>query len=340
MSEAFQALTTDYRLSCSTGAGDLHRGAGPGGRAGDPGRRPPGHQAGVRHADRGPAMTTDPALVIDTAIGPATSCTGSRWRSNAWTRSPDGGCVPASASAARWTAAAPARATTRSWPCLDLTGQGRGPRRTLRFDHATPVHTPLRLRIVDPCAAVRAAAVRPAAVDPGRDPRRRGGAAGGAGRLAGCCAPGCGPGQPRCCRPGHDRDPGPVRTGAAPVRWPRLTAVGPGTQAVGWAHGDERGRVPVVITDTGTLPPPAPSTIDSTSSHRAGPGCAAAGRPARPARPLRRSRRRAGARGRPPRRSPADLDNAVLRGTATPAGYVAEHRPRPDLTVPVGGSCP
>ena len=43
-----------------------------------------------------------------------------------------------------------------------------------------------------------------------------------------------------------------VRAGS-PVRWPRVLAIGPGNAVVGWAHGDERGEVLLVVTDTGKI---------------------------------------------------------------------------------------
>jgi hypothetical protein len=74
---------------------------------------------------------------------------------------------------------------------------------------------------------------------------------------------------------------GRVTTGAAaPVRWVRVRAVDGAGEDVGWAHGDERGEfvlvvtaaagavvpaddpLPVELTVTATLPPPAPDPAD------------------------------------------------------------------------------
>jgi hypothetical protein len=117
------------------------------------------------------------------------------------------------------------------------------------------------------------------------------------------------------------------------VRWARLTAVRPADGPVGFGHADDRGEFVVVITDTGSLPPPAPSTLDIDLVVTApNPATAPAVDPhdryadlvveplARPSNPP----------------LPPELDNAVLRGTAIPAGYVANTAVVPTLTVPVG----
>lgn len=88
-----------------------------------------------------------------------------------------------------------------------------------------------------------------------------------------------------------------------------------------------------MITDTGSLPPPPPESLqidlqvialDPATAPPVDPHDAyadlvveAVGRPSNP--PL-----------------PAELDNDVLRGTATPPGYVANTEAVPTLTVPVG----
>ncbi|MFB7051958.1 hypothetical protein ACFCXT_02250 [Streptomyces vinaceus] len=108
-----------------------------------------------------------------------------------------------------------------------------------------------------------------------------------------------------------------VRPGAAasPVRWPRLEAFGPGGVLIGWAHGDEHGQVLLLIDGVGVLPYPMPSRFAvALRTHAPDPP---QGVPADPledlvAEPVVRS-------ANPPR--PEDLDNAVLRGAARPAGY-------------------
>jgi hypothetical protein len=119
----------------------------------------------------------------------------------------------------------------------------------------------------------------------------------------------------------------------APVRWPRITAIGPGNVPVGWAHGDERGEFVLLVDSAGVLPPlngqfavdidvvglpaataPAPDPADRCADLvvEAVPRSAA-----------------------PP--TAADLDNDLLRGRAVPAGYVAGAVPAPHWTVQVGG---
>jgi hypothetical protein len=125
---------------------------------------------------------------------------------------------------------------------------------------------------------------------------------------------------------------GRVVNGGTAVRWARLTAIGPGSQAVGWAHADERGEFLLVVADTGTLPPPAPSEL-AIDLRVTAPDPKQAPSPSDDAyadlvvEELPRS-------ANPPTSN--DLDNSVLRGRAMPAGYVANTATVPQLTVPVG----
>ncbi|MEU6863229.1 hypothetical protein ABZ924_08160 [Streptomyces sp. NPDC046876] len=104
--------------------------------------------------------------------------------------------------------------------------------------------------------------------------------------------------------------------GSGPVRWPRVDAFGPGGVPLGWAHGDEHGQVLLLIDAVGVLPSPVPSRLDiALRTHAADPEPpppATGALPGLPTEPVDRSTS-------PPR--PQDLDNAVLRGTARPAGY-------------------
>ncbi|AHH99480.1 hypothetical protein [Kutzneria albida] len=107
-----------------------------------------------------------------------------------------------------------------------------------------------------------------------------------------------------------------------PVCWPRITALGPGGVRVGWAHGDERGEFLVLISTTGTLPPPAPSLLPVelvVCAPREGADLVVE--------PVPRSTA-------PP--APGDLDNELLRGQSTPAGYLTSTAPRPHLAVRIG----
>ncbi|MEW2416051.1 hypothetical protein AB0953_20345 [Streptomyces sp. NPDC046866] len=104
--------------------------------------------------------------------------------------------------------------------------------------------------------------------------------------------------------------------GGGPVGWPRVDAFGPGGMPLGWAHGDEHGQVLLLIDAVGVLPSPVPSRLDVALRTHAPdpppPRPPAAALADLPVEPVDRSTS-------PPR--PQDLDNAVLRGTARPAGY-------------------
>jgi hypothetical protein len=116
------------------------------------------------------------------------------------------------------------------------------------------------------------------------------------------------------------------------VRWPRVVARGPGDVPVGWAHGDERGEFVLRVATTGTLPPPAPSTLDLTVVVAARPPTPASA-PAPdpwadlPVENVRRS-------DNPP--TSWDLDNGLLRGRSLPPGYRISDPPHPTVTLTVG----
>lgn len=225
-----------------------------------------------------------------------------------------------------------ARGYDPSWPCFDLTPRGPG-RAVIVFDWQTPVTSDIAVRIVDPS---RRYVARRLAVPPWtlteivaaeqNPPAVRAGSR----LLRVWLSPGSAYRAPR----GATTIRGRVSRNSTPVRWPRVTALGPGNQAVGWAHGDERGEFLLSINDTGTLPPPAPSTLPVKLEVIA-PDPATL--PAVQAvddyddlvvEVIARS-------ADPP--TPADLDNAVLRGRTTPTGYVANTAAVAQLQVPIGG---
>jgi hypothetical protein len=129
---------------------------------------------------------------------------------------------------------------------------------------------------------------------------------------------------------------GRVQLAGRPMPWPRLVALGPGGAVVGRAHGDERGEFLLLITGTGAMPPPPPSTLPVRLAMW-GPDPAA---PAPPGQQLNDQdplhdlviedavRRTLGS-------VPGTVDEQVLRGETVPRSY----RPaanRPTLTLTVG----
>jgi hypothetical protein len=276
-------------------------------------------------------MTTDPALVIDTTVGPANvlhrlalgvecldAVTGRRLRTSVLVgREVDPLLLP--------------RGYDPEWPCFSLPGKGVG-RSYLRFDQTIPVRTPLLLRLLDPSRRLvprrlelplwTLAEILTAEATPPVVPA--------ASRIL---RPWLWPGSAALLSSGMTVIRGTIRTGSAPVRWARLTAIRHGDVAVGHGHADERGEFVVVITGTGSLPPPAPSTIDIDLQVIApDPATAPPIDPLDPyadlvVEPVTRP-------SNPPQ--PAELDNPVLRGTATPAGYQPNTAHVPMLTVPVG----
>lgn len=291
-------------------------------------------------------MTADPALTVDTSIGAANvlhrlvlgvecldAITEQRLRTDvAIGRELDPRRLPPN--------------HDPQWPCLSLLrkGTGRGqllydattPTRTLPVPPAPPGPPMARLRLVDPwrrfvarrldamlwtLTDVLAAEATPPTVPA-------------AARLL---RPWLWPGTAAQLPPGVTAIRGVVQSGAQPVRWARLTALrptgGPLPDVVGHGHTDERGEFVVVITGTGTLPPPPPDSLqidlqviapdpatappvdpDDTYADLVVETLARASNP-----PL-----------------PTELDNDVLHGTATPPGYVANTAAVPTLTVPVG----
>lgn len=117
-----------------------------------------------------------------------------------------------------------------------------------------------------------------------------------------------------------------------PVRWPRVTAIGPGNVPVGWAHGDDRGEFLLPIVSAGTLTPvDAQFAVDLDV---AGLPAAQVQRPDPADRCADLTVETVPRSSAPP--VPGDLDNDLLRGRAIPPGYVTGTAPRPHLTVNVG----
>lgn len=214
----------------------------------------------------------------------------------------------------------------RAWPCWDLIAKAAG-RAVVMLDLRSP--TAVRLRIADPRRryVARRFDLPLWTLREVLDHESAGSPVPAASRLL---RPWLLPGSAAAISRGMTIVRGRVVRGDDPVRWPRITARGPGHQAVGWAHGDERGEFVLVIEDTGTLPPPAPTELPVqlfvTARIPSTPD------PFDPyadltIEPLLRS-------AAPP--GPGDLANDVLRGRTTPADHVASTTVLPPISVPVG----
>jgi hypothetical protein len=119
---------------------------------------------------------------------------------------------------------------------------------------------------------------------------------------------------------------------AVPVRWARLTAIGPTGSVAGRAHADERGEFVLVVTDPAQQPLQRSVDVDLAV---VAPSKAPTAEELDPfdrcadlvVEPVPRS-------SLPP--ADHDLDSPLLRGAAVPPGYVANSHPPRRLTVPVG----
>ncbi len=212
---------------------------------------------------------------------------------------------------------------------LPLASRDAG-RAQLRFDHTTPTD-PVTLRIWDPerryaprrlelplwtLAEIVAAEGAPPVVP-------------GASRVL---RPRLFPGTAGPVPRGATTIRGRIETAGAPTRWARVSAVRSGDVAIGHAHADDRGEFLLVIADTGTLPPPAPSDL-SVDLVVTAPDPLPAVDVDDPladlvVEPLART-------SNPP--LPGELDNDVLRGVAVPPGHAANTAVPPTLVVPTGG---
>lgn len=202
-----------------------------------------------------------------------------------------------------------------SWRCLDLETNGRG-RSVLRHGPRTPAE--VTLRFVDPtrrfvarrfrvplwtATEVAAADARPPSGHyiPVRSRLLR---------------PWLLPGSAYPLTGGTTAVRGHITRGGQPVRWARIAARGPGNVFIGWAHGDERGEFLLIVTHTGLLPPPAPSSMEIDLVVSAAPQLPATDGERYGDLVVEAVSRSAV----PPNAS--DVDNDVLRGVARPAGHV------------------
>jgi hypothetical protein len=215
-----------------------------------------------------------------------------------------------------------------SWPCLNL--EGAEPAR-FKLRHQPSLTTALTVRIDDPSRRYVPRRVGitlwpPAAVDEARNPlyipvKSR--------LLRLWLWPGSAYALPR----GTTVVRGRVMRDGEPVRWPRLTAIGPNGQVAGRAHGDDRGEFLLVIIDVGQNPVQSQVGLD-VSVHA--PKFPTAPDPAdRCADLVIEDIPRSGVPA-----GPADLDNPLLRGISVPLGYAANIHNPVHRTVPVGAEFP
>ncbi len=202
-----------------------------------------------------------------------------------------------------------------SWCCLDLETNGRG-HSVLRHGRAIAAH--VTLRFVDPTRRFvprrfriplwTAAEVSVADASPPSGPyipvRSR------------LLRPWLSPGSAYQLPGGTTAVRGRITRAGQAVRWARIAARGPGNVLMGWAHGDERGEFLLIVTHTGLLPPPAPSSMEIDLVVSAGPQVSATGADRYGDLVVETVPRSAV----PP--TVGDLDNEVLRGLARPAGYL------------------
>lgn len=213
-----------------------------------------------------------------------------------------------------------------TWPCADLIPHGFG--RATRL-HQPPMPSNITVRIDDPTRRyVPRRLTTPLRADVDITASDNGTGTYipvGSRRLPPWLSPGSAYQMPRSTTAIRGR----VARGTTAARWPRITAIGPGGQEVGWAHGDDRGEFVLVIVSTGAIHPPAPSTLAVTLIVTA-----PSNPPAVSDDPLADLVVESVPQSQIP---PADTDkdSPQLRGRATPPGYVTSTTPT-NLTISVG----
>ncbi|MEO6530349.1 MAG: hypothetical protein ABIN10_01685 [Specibacter sp.] len=219
---------------------------------------------------------------------------------------------------------APARRpAAQGWPCSDLEASAMGRFKlrygpsvpsamTLRLDDPQRRHVPRRFSVhLWPLAAVSPTAAGPYIPVTSR-------------LLRVWLWPGSAYTFPR----GTTLVRGRVARNGVPVRWARVTAVGPTGTLAGRAHADDRGEFLLVVVNPGQNPLEDSVVLDLVAMAPAVARTPEAGDNASDLAVEDVPRSSA-----PPR--PQDLDNAMLRGVSPPAGYVpslahAQH------SVPIG----
>lgn len=217
-----------------------------------------------------------------------------------------------------------------TWPCADLIPHGVG--RATRL-HRPPMPANITVRIADPTRRyVPRRLTTPLRTDAAITASDNGTGTYipvGSRRLRPWLSPGSAYQIPRTTTAIRGR----VMRGAVAARWPRITAIGPGGEAVGWAHGDDRGEFVLVIVSTGTLHPPAPSKLPVTLIVTA-----PTNPPAISDDPLADPSADLVVEAVPQSQVPpadTDLNSPLLKGRTTPPGYVTSTTST-TLTVSVG----
>jgi hypothetical protein len=213
-----------------------------------------------------------------------------------------------------------------TWPCADLIPHGLG--RATRL-HQPPMPANITVRIDDPTRRYvprrLTTALRSDADITASDNQTGTYIPVGSREMRPWLSPGSAYQMPRSTTAVRGR----VARGAGAARWPRITAIGQGGQEIGWAHGDDRGEFVLVIVSTGAIHPPAPSTLAVTLIVTA---------PSNPSEVTDDPLADLVVETVPQPQVPptdSDRDSPLLRGRATPPGYVTSTTPT-NLTISVG----
>ena len=217
------------------------------------------------------------------------------------------------------------------WPCRSLERKGTA-RFQLLLDDAAP--SSLVLRLVDPARRVVARRLELPlwTLDEVRGAERTPPTVPTTSRIV---RPWLWPGAAADLPRGATVVRGRVETAGRPVPWARVTAVSPGDGPVGYAHADDRGEFVLLLTGTGMLPPPPPSSLTVRLEVLARPLPAEVPDADPETDPLDGLVAESLARpSNPP--APAELDNPTLRGRAAPPGHLPSTATAPEVDVPLG----
>ena len=134
------------------------------------------------------------------------------------------------------------------------------------------------------------------------------------------------PGAAYPVSPGVTAVRGRITRQGIPLPWARVNAIDSGGAILGRAHGDDRGEFLLLITDANQNPLQSTVTVNLMVRGPSGPPPSTPV-PDPPVEPVARP-------SNPP--IPGELDNPLLRGRSTPAGYLPSTAVVPPLIVKVG----